>query len=174
MSRPRTAIALFLLLAGACPALAGEAMATPPDSAAAAPADSAAADSSAVGALNLPFLADSSLASAELDTTVYRLRGMSTAREIIGEKGWWAVNYNWFELKTRPGQLFTEAQVDSLVNSGAEDMNVSVSLIPLRVKVYAPSIEWLKSSAPDHRPARPPQSMIEAVREAGGRRAAPR
>lgn len=141
------------------------------DSIAAPPADSAAAadstDSSAVGTCFFPFLADSSLVGADLDTTVHHLRGMIRACEIRGEQGWWAVDYFWFTLQERPGELFDMAGLDSLGALGVINLDARVTLVPLRLKLYAPTLDWLKSSAEGHRPAHPPQFMIEAVREAG-------
>lgn len=116
-----------------------------------------------------PLIAPTLLAMIAAGWRLPGRRGMIRAREIHGERGWWAVDYYWFTLKERPGELFDMAGLDSLGAIGVIILDARVTLVPLRMKIYAPTLEGLKSSAEGHRPARAPEFMIEAVRDAAER-----
>ena len=113
----------------------------------------------------LPIIvADSMVASTFSDSLRYPIGDGVVAYYQKGQTPNWVVDYVWFRMSGTPRRdLYTMAQMDSLVTAGVGSDSMRVQWVTYRVGVAADSYDDLKTRAIRDRPKGPPAAVLNAV-----------
>lgn len=118
------------------------------------------------GACELPIVVADSLVTRDFsDSLRYPIGDGIVAYYQKGRTPNWVVDYLWFRMSGSPRRdLYTMAQMDSLVSVGVGSDSMRVQWVAYRVGIMAESYEELKLRARRDRPGDPPAAVIQAVR----------
>ena len=124
-------------------------------------------------ACDLPIVvADSLVTLAFSDSLRYPIGDGTVAYYQKGQSPNWVVDYLWFRMSGSPRRdLYTMAQMDSLVAIGVGSDSMRVQWVTYRIGVMADSYDDMKFRALRDRPGEPPAAVIQAVRRFDGQQA---